>query len=514
MDRADSGDPDDAATEPESSWTEPDVLAVDGDALQDPDAHAGERISAAEGDVRPGASPDAPGASTPVDGAGASAPDGPEDQDAAEEADPREPADDLPYLDLEAAAALAGDDEAAPDVESSTHVESAPEPEEDGFDFGGLEDELEVEETFEPPTAEDPSRTGGEPADLGGMELETSREFDTGDYEAEDEPALEFERPMSEFSGGEPPSWMEEEEVGEGAVLDFSAVGPEPEVAKETAPPESAVGKKPRVPRTRPSPPRFKRQRNLAGPIIGIVLLLAVGIGGYVAWPVLSHRLSGSADAEASPVTIPTLSPDLMPVMREAAIGALASIFEDAREAWATPDRVQEPPAEWLAGVYLAEAGAYEDVEAFWAGTGEFVDEVRGIELIEFDAALTAELEDRGIAGEDAEAIRERADSGFVAAQPRREEVFEGFDALIDAALDLHGFLVANQGRIEYAPASAVTTDPILEVNPATPEIRSALEERLDEVTRALSSLDYRERVTASGLRSLLLSRIQDHGIE
>lgn len=421
-------------------------------------------------------------------------------------------ADDLPYLDLDPPS---GDEEEAPmDLSPSTETD-----EEVGgaFDFGGLEGELEVEEAFESPSEQptDLEARRDDRADpAGGMDLETSREFDTGGFEGGEDDGLDLETPMSQFSPDEPPSWMDESEADEGNVLDFSAAGTAADASREEEAGEDVPLRDRRTPRTRPSPPRFRKQRNLAVPIIGIVILLAVGIGGYVAWPIVSDRLSSSGEEEDPAVIIPALSPDLLPIMRDASAAAFGSIFETVRAEWAASSPVQEPPSDWLAGVYLARAGDYENVELFWSGMGDFVERVRGIELAAFDAALATELEGRGISEADAAAIRERADSGFVAAAPRRAEVFDRFQRLIDAALDLHTFLVANEQSIEYAPAVAVTTDPVLEVNPASEEIRAAMEDLLDQVTQALSQLEYRDRVTATGLRGMILSRIQEQGVQ
>ncbi|NNL29701.1 MAG: hypothetical protein HKO77_01695 [Gemmatimonadetes bacterium] len=215
-------------------------------------------------------------------------------------------------------------------------------------------------------------------------------------------------------------------------------------------------------------------------------------------------------------VYLPPLSDELMPVMRDASADALAAVFEEARSAWAQTSPVGEPPSEWLEGIYLANAGDYSAVEGFWSGMADFVDRVRGINLASFDAALTAELQARAMVADQMDAVRERADSGFVAATPERTAVFDRFDALVEASLALHAFLVANQDQIEYAPAAAVTTDPVLEVNPATPAIREAMENLLDDVLASLTDLEAlggADGVTAEGLRSALRVRIQEAGV-
>ena len=384
------------------------------------------------------------------------------------------------------------------------------------FDFGGMEGGLELEETFDPPTDEPMDLSaaveGGD--DLsGGMELETSMEFDTDGFDVGEGSSLDLEAPMSEFSPEQPPSWMEEDEAASDGVLDFSSVS-------AAAGEDEVEGEVPlrdrRTPRNKPSPPKHRKQRNLALPIVLVVLLLAVGMGGYAAWPLISERLASGGEPEVPEVYLPPLSEELMPVMRDASADALAASFEDARSAWAQTGPLQEPPSEWLEGIYLANAGDYETVEAFWSGMADFAGRVRAIDLAAFDAALSAELQSRSMVADQMSAVRERADSGFVAATPERTEVYDRFDALIDASLALHSFLVANQDQIEYAPAAAVTTDPVLEVNPATPAIGEAMGDLLDDVLASLNELEAlggADGVTAEGLRSALRVRIQEVGV-
>ena len=58
-----------------------------------------------------------------------------------------------------------------------------------------------------------------------------------------------------------------------------------------------------------------------------------------------------------------------------------------------------------------------------------------------------------------------------------------------------------------------MTTDPVLEVNPASQEIADAMGELIDAVTRALGDLGYRDQVTAAGLRQVVLTSVQENGI-
>jgi hypothetical protein len=107
----------------------------------------------------------------------------------------------------------------------------------------------------------------------------------------------------------------------------------------------------------------------------------------------------------------------------------------------------------------------------------------------------------------------ERARAGFAAAAPARAQAFDQVDELVDAALALQAFLVANEDNIEYTPAATMTSDPVLEATPATPQLGDAMADRIGRVTNALDDLDSLGLVTADGLWSAVLRRIQEVGV-
>jgi hypothetical protein len=447
--------------------------------------------------------------------------------------------DELPLLDFDEPAGV--DDEIAdialdlaPDTPAAEEGEAAVdfdvEEEEGGtptFDFGGMEGGLEVEESFEASADETPmdfgtpepapelggvdetaDETDAGPPDLGEMGLETSSEFSTGGFEMDSGDALDLEKPMSEFMPEAPPAWMEEEggSADEGEVLDFSSVGADSD--------EEVPLRERRTPKNKPSAPKLRRRRSLTGPLVGAVVIVAAAVGAYSAWPLISERLAQrAADADDS-VYLPPIPTELEGPMRTVADAAFASLFEEARAEWSSTETVDAPPPDWLAGIYLARASEYAAAEDFWLGMRDYLEMVEGMDLTSFDAAYQTEAERQGIDAGDASAMRERADSGFVAAAEARAAAFGQMTTLIDAAVRLHSFLVANEANIEYAPASAITTDPVLEVNPASEEIRVAMDDLIEAVTRALVAMGYRDQVTAAGLRATLLARVQEAGIQ
>ncbi len=172
------------------------------------------------------------------------------------------------------------------------------------------------------------------------------------------------------------------------------------------------------------------------------------------------------------------------------------------------------PSPDWLAGVYLANATQFEDVETFWRGARDVLVGLRAIDGRIFHANYERSMATAGVSAENRALLLERADSGFVAAAGGRDETYALVDELIDAALGLHDFLIANEQNIEYTPASTITSDPVLEARPSTPEIREAMEDRIDRVTDALDDLDYLALVTADGLWAAVLTRVQEVGIQ
>lgn len=370
------------------------------------------------------------------------------------------------------------------------------------FDFGDMSGGLELEEEFEAP-AESPEES---PLNLssestvpgtGGSVMD----FSTG--------GLDLEQPMSEFSPDSPPGWMEAGPDHDEDVMDFSSVVADAPAAQEV---QTDTARRPQRPvRTKPSPPKFKKRRNLVGPLVGIVILLSLGVGGYVAWPIVSARLARSPTPSEQPVFLPPIPENLLPQMREAARVAFTGIVREARRA--EGGEVASPPREWLAGIYLANASRYPGVEAFWAHVEGVLERLRAVDVGTFHQHYEGALASTGVAADQRAALAERADSGFVAAAPARAETYRLVEDLIGAAVGLHEFLVANEDNIEFAPASTVTSDPVLEARPATPAIGEAMEERIDRVTDALDALDYLNLVTADGLWSIVVSRLEDIGV-
>jgi hypothetical protein len=386
--------------------------------------------------------------------------------------------------------------------------------EDDGpsFDFGDMSGGLEMEAALGEGDEPVMDFGAGEPSAFGET-LEQDMEFtgaglsDMSGLDASG--GLDLERPMAEFRADAPPAWMDPmQEEGADEVMDFSSISSDVATDPEDALRPSRSHRKSKV---KPSPPRFRHQRSLVGPIVGVVVLSALGVGGYVAWPIAVARWEARSEPPEPQATLPPIPDRLQSGYRTATDVAFATVFREARGT--VSGATGSPPREWLAGVYLANASRFGGVEVFWLGVRDQLEAVRAVGAAPFEAAFGTSMASAGIPAADRPQMLERARSGFAAAAPARAQTFDQVDDLVDAALELHAFLVANEDDIEYTPAATVTSDPVLEAKPATPQLGDAMADRIGRVTNALDDLDSLGLVTADGLWSAVLRRIQEVGI-
>jgi hypothetical protein len=385
----------------------------------------------------------------------------------------------------------------------SLELEASPEPAENGggFDFGDLGTGLEPED-------------GPGPHEMG---LETEMEFQapTAGFSGEGED-LPLEQPMSSFEPDSPPGWMEEPDPGE--VMDFSAVAAEGEALEERV---SSVADAPvrqrRTPKDRPSDPKFKRQRSMSGPIVLVVLVLALGVGAYYGWPILQARLAESQAPERPPVVMPAIPEELVAQMRSLGETAIAAVVSEVSLATQGVDALAEPDEDWLGGVYLGNASQYAGIEAFWSSMEAFTQGLRAAEWQLYHDKYVEAVAEAGLGSDVAAQITERADSGLVAAQPQRDLAYAELERLAGAALDLHDFLLQNEADIVFRPgvtsASDPAVDPVLEIA-APDDVRDRMLSMFDEITEALDALGSLDRVTRDRLVEAMTARLQQVGMQ
>jgi hypothetical protein len=374
------------------------------------------------------------------------------------------------------------------------------------FDYGDLSSGLQLEES---PLDVQPTSSG-----MGAPSFDMPLQFGEGGGGGGLND-LQLEQPMSAFTPDSPPGWMEQEPPPGSDLMSFSTVPAAAEARSAPAAPIADAPERPkRAPRDRPSPPKFKQRRSLAVPIVLGVLLLAVGVGGYVGWPLLQARLAQDDEPLAPVSAMPALPPELVPRMRELAEGAVAAAIAEVDANTRTVGAPTEPDQRWLGGNYLANASQFASIEVFWSSIGEFMDGVRAADWGLYHDKMVEGARAAGLEAEESGRIIERADSGFAFASATRADVYATLDGVVDAALTLHRFLVENEANIEYRPASTSTADPILEAVPSSTAIGDRMLELVDGVTEGLSDLGTLERVTRDRLVTALTGRIQQVGIQ
>ena len=384
--------------------------------------------------------------------------------------------------------------ELAPSAPAADAPASEPESAPGGFDFGAGGLELE------------------EPLASGDMAVDSPMDLTPGDAVPGGGELL-LETPMSEFQPDSPPGWMEAPPEDE--VMDFSAASAEAAAEDEAlVPPKEAPARERREPRGRPSAPKFRRQRSLSGPIVLGVIVLALGVGGYVGWPILAARLAEPEVPERPAVVMPAIPAELLPRMHQLADQAVDEAVRQVAAATTSADAPLEPPQEWLAGVYLGNASQFPGIEAFWSGMGQFVDGLRSGDWEIYHEALEARVAAAGMSAEEADIVIERADSGFVAADEARRAAYDTLERLVLASLDLHDFLIDNESQIEYRPASSSTVDPVLEAVPSSPALGDAMWDMVEEITESLDALGSLDRVTRERLVSAMVVRLQEVGVQ
>ncbi|MBM4184718.1 MAG: hypothetical protein FJ207_10990 [Gemmatimonadetes bacterium] len=211
---------------------------------------------------------------------------------------------------------------------------------------------------------------------------------------------------------------------------------------------------------------------------------------------------------------MPAIPAELLPRMRELAEGAIADAIAEVDAATTAADTPLEPDQQWLTGRYLADASQFPGIQAFWSGIGGFVDGVRAGEWQLYHDKMVARASAGGIAADTAAMLVERADSGFVATADGREAAYATMDRLVEAALGLHEFLIANEANIEYRPATSSTADPILEAVPNSTALGDQMLDRVDQITEALAEIGSLDRVTRQRLTAGLTTRLQQNGIQ
>src|SRR5687767_8228028 len=154
--------------------------------------------------------------------------------------------------------------------------------------------------------------------------------------------------------------------------------------------------------------------------------------------------------------------------MREVAQLALADWIVAVRDSLPVQQGIPlEPDAAWLGSEYMSDASQFGSVAEYWREMSAYVTGILADEQELYESFLDTRLLDSlNVSDPNAGVLKARAAAGFQAGRPERRAVYRQLRTVIEAATDLHEFLVENEDRIEYQPGPE--RDPVLEAVPET----------------------------------------------
>jgi hypothetical protein len=241
----------------------------------------------------------------------------------------------------------------------------------------------------------------------------------------------------------------------------------------------------------------------------GLLIAALLGGAGWFGWSLLRGRDAAPVSAY-EPVEIPVLPADLEASFRELAGVALRDAADSLSARYQAAGLPLEPPADWLAGQYLANASRYPDVAGYWQSLSDLLARLRADEASLFRVAFEARMDAASLASGDRTALLDRAVAGFRSALPERDRSYEQLAAVFAASLGLHDFLLDNEDNIDYEPAAGgISRDPVLEAVPTSRALGDEMWQRVDQITSALEAMDaLSDRVTTERLFSRTLERV------
>lgn len=255
--------------------------------------------------------------------------------------------------------------------------------------------------------------------------------------------------------------------------------------------PARAAGRKDRGRGRGPRLPRGRRvrgdgSRRRTGLIRGAVVVALAA----AAWAVAEWQPRA---AESSSETLDTPGATLPPRPAGPLAGGLGydepEVFRDmtsGMEALQGRMRLGDPPAVWMAGAYLGDAGRYPEVTGYWRRYLAFVDSLRDREESIYREGLQARLEESGIQGRVLAVRAARELQDFRADSLGRVRRYDAMKELADAALSLHGFLEEHARTLRYAALERLEETDSVVPEPVSSTVRTGVWERVEVLLSAL----------------------------
>jgi hypothetical protein len=239
---------------------------------------------------------------------------------------------------------------------------------------------------------------------------------------------------------------------------------------------------------------------------VGLVVLAGGGV-----WWYLGGDGGAADDTPPRSVTMPDLPVALEPQMRALAAEVREESLDELRRIRALATVPAEPDREWLAGVYLANASRYPGVQVYWEAMDRFLRTMQAAEDSLFTAVLSRTIASAALAADTADMLEARILAGFRATAQDRGVIYQRARAVAEASLRLHGFLLDNEGAITHDPGvGGLAGDPVLEAIPSTPRLGDEMWERVGEITSAMDTLGFLDRITTERLVDALVQRLSD----
>lgn len=241
----------------------------------------------------------------------------------------------------------------------------------------------------------------------------------------------------------------------------------------------------------RPAPRKRRVPRRVSGERRQFALFMALlAVGGWGIVDAWRAPLQASPVFEEEARVLPEMTaPPLTSELASAHDGA----FEDMVEGM---DRlrsrlgVDAPPVEWMSGAYLADAGAYPEVPGYWERYAMLADTLAAVEEDLFRSGFVRRMSAQGIQGSVLTIRLARAVRDFREDAQRRRGYYDAMRALSAMATELHGFLMVETARIEYAPAErGLAEDPVLEISTGDPVLMDAIWFRVNRMMAALEAV-------------------------